>query len=65
MKKLIYIILILGFLFLDFLLFHDILKPGETYTVADFLTGVLSILVIIVSVKALLVRDNHQANDQA
>jgi hypothetical protein len=54
MRKILDVILIAGFLFVDFLLFHDILKIGEGYTVVDYLTGILSIPVIIISVRALL-----------
>lgn len=54
MKKLIYIILIFGFLFVDFIFFHDVFKPGETTSLGQWLTGLLSIPVIIVSIKSLL-----------
>jgi hypothetical protein len=54
MKKIIDIILIIGFLFVDLILFHDIFKVGEQYTVVDFLTGALSIIVIIKSAQSLL-----------
>jgi hypothetical protein len=54
MKKIISIILGAGFLFVDFLFFHDIFKPGETTSVAQYLTGILSIPVIVVSVQELL-----------
>jgi hypothetical protein len=56
MNKLISIVLIVGFLFVDFLFFHDILKPGEVVTLPQYLTGILSILVIAVSIKTLLAR---------
>lgn len=45
--------LIVGFIILDWLRFHDILKP-EDPTVADWLTGVLSLLVFYVAARALL-----------
>jgi hypothetical protein len=54
MRRAIDVMLILGFLALDWLRFHDILKPGETPTVADWLTGVLSLLVFYVAVRSLL-----------
>ena len=54
MKKLISIVLIAGFLFVAFLFFHDILKPGEVITLPQYLTGILSLLVIALSVKELL-----------
>jgi hypothetical protein len=53
MKKFINIILILGFLFVDFLFFHDIFKVGETTSLAQYLTGILSIIVIIQSIRRL------------
>jgi len=54
MKKIIDIILIVGFLFVDLILFHDIFKPGEQHTVVEFLTGILSIIVIIKSAQSVL-----------
>ena len=46
MKYITNILLILGFLAVDFLFFHDFFKAGETITIAQYMTGVLSILVI-------------------
>ena len=54
MRKAVDISLILGFLAVDFLFFHDILKPGETISPAQYLVGLLSIPVIIVSTQSLL-----------
>jgi hypothetical protein len=54
MKKFIYIVLILGFLVVDFLFFHDLLKPGEVTTLPQYLTGILSIPVIAFSVLSLI-----------
>lgn len=54
MKKLLAIALIVGFLFVDFAIFHDIFKVGEPHTFVEYLTGILSIPVIIGSIKALL-----------
>jgi len=48
-KKALAIALIVGFSLVDFLFFHDIFKAGEEVTVAQYLTGVLSIPVLIVS----------------
>jgi hypothetical protein len=53
MNKLLNIILILGFLFVDFLFFHDIFKAGEIISLPQYLTGVLSIIVIIQSARRL------------
>lgn len=54
MKKTLAVALIVGFLLVDFLFFHDILKPGEAVTFAQYLTGVLSIPVLVVSALYLL-----------
>lgn len=47
MKKLTDVLLILGFLFVDFLLFHDYFKPGEATTVVGYVIGILSIIVFL------------------
>lgn len=54
MRKLIDVLLILGFLFVDLIFFHDVFKPGETTSVGQWLTGILSILVFVVSIQSLL-----------
>lgn len=54
MRKIIDVILIIGFLFVDFIFFHDIFKAGETTSVGQWLTGILSIPVIIISIQSLL-----------
>ncbi|MBV9159397.1 MAG: hypothetical protein JO019_02245 [Candidatus Kaiserbacteria bacterium] len=54
MRKIADIVLIAGFLIVDFLLFHDLFKPGESYTVAEYLIGALSVLVFITSARSLL-----------
>lgn len=53
MEKLLSITLIIGFLAVDFLFFHDILKPGEHITIAQYLTGFLSLLVFAAATKTL------------
>ena len=53
-KKALAILLIAGFLSVDFLFFHDILKPGEVLTPPQYLTGLLSIPVIVVAFLYLL-----------
>jgi len=58
MKKLIYIVLVLGFLFVDMIFFHDIFKPGETTSLGQWLTGILSIPVILLALQALLKSNN-------
>jgi hypothetical protein len=57
MKKLVYIVLILGFMFVDLIFFHDVFKPGENTSLGQWLTGILSILVFVVSIKSLLQTD--------
>jgi hypothetical protein len=54
MKKALAIALIVGFLFVDFLFFHDVFKAGEVVTFSQYLTGVLSIPVVIISTLFLL-----------
>ena len=46
--------LIVGFLAVDFLFFHDILKAGEVTTVPQYMTGFLSILVIAICGQSLI-----------
>ena len=53
-KKALAVALIVGFLLVDFLFFHDVFKAGETVTFAQYLTGVLSIPVLVVSALYLL-----------
>jgi hypothetical protein len=57
MKKVISIFLIMGFLFVDFLFFHDAFKPGETISPAQYLTGILSFPVFALSIQQLFKRD--------
>ena len=49
MKKALAVTLIVGFLLVDFLFFHDILKPGEVITFPQYLTGLLSVPVILLA----------------
>lgn len=53
MRKAIDLVLIVGFLIVDLFFFHDIFKPGEITTLPQYMTGLLSILVIIVSLQSL------------
>jgi hypothetical protein len=48
--------LILGFLAVDFLFFHDLFKAGEVTTLPQYMTGVLSLLVIAICGRSLLMR---------
>ncbi len=54
MKKILSVVLIIGFLFVDLLFFHDIFKPGEITTLPQYLTGILSIGVIVVAIQNLI-----------
>jgi multisubunit Na+/H+ antiporter MnhB subunit len=53
MRKVLAVILIFGFLFVDFLFFHDLLKPGEVTTLPQYLTGALSIPVMLYATREL------------
>jgi hypothetical protein len=53
MKSALAIAVLVGSLLVDFLFFHDILKPGEVVTFPQYLTGLLSIPVMIVCVRIL------------
>ena len=53
MNKAFAVVLIVGFAFVDFLFFHDIFKPGESATAAQYLTGILSVLVFAISARIL------------
>jgi hypothetical protein len=48
------VVLIVGFVAVDFLFFHDVLKPGEGTTLPQYMTGCLSILVFVVCAQSLL-----------
>ena len=48
------VVLIVGFLAVDFLFFHDLLKSGEVTTVPQYMTGFLSLLVFAVCAQSLL-----------
>ena len=54
MRRAVDVLLIVGFLAVDFLFFHDLFKPGEATTPAQYMTGLLSILVIAVCGQSLL-----------
>jgi hypothetical protein len=53
MRKIIDVILILGFLAVDFFFFHDFFKAGEIATFPQYLTGLLSIPVFVISLQSL------------
>jgi hypothetical protein len=59
MKKTIAVVLIVGFLVVDFLFFHDAFKPGEAITFPQYLTGVLSIPVMLIAAGYLIRGDEE------
>jgi hypothetical protein len=59
MKNALAVTLIVGFLLVDFLFFHDLLKPGEVITFPQYLTGLLSIPVILVAGRFLVGDDEE------
>ena len=60
MRRVLDIALIVGFLAVDFLFFHDIFKVGEVTTVPQYTTGFLSILVFAICGDSLLKSKRHQ-----
>jgi hypothetical protein len=60
MKKIVAFILIVGFLAVDFLFFHDIQKPGEVITTAQYMTGALSLIVLAIAGRALISKERHE-----
>lgn len=53
MRKTAYIVLIVGFLAVDFFFFHDFFKPGEMISLPQYLTGFLSLIVFALALPAL------------
>lgn len=58
MRKLLSLVVLVGFAIVDLLFFHDVLKPGESTSLPQYLTGVLSIPVMITALLELL-RPRH------
>jgi hypothetical protein len=59
MRRVLDIGLIVGFLAVDFLFFHDIFKTGEVTTVPQYMTGLLSVLVFAMCSESLLKSARH------
>jgi hypothetical protein len=59
MRRVLDVGLIVGFLAVDFLFFHDIFKAGEVTTLPQFMTGFLSILVFAICSQSLLKSGRH------
>ena len=53
MRKTVDLLLIASFLLVDFLFFHDIFKQGEIITPPQYLTGLLSAVVMLRSLWSL------------
>lgn len=60
MRKVLIGIIILTFIAIDWLIFHDILKPGEKYTVVQYLTGMVSIPTVILLFLDIFKKDNAE-----
>lgn len=54
MRRAVDVALIVGFLAVDFLFFHDLFKPGESTSVPQYMTGFLSIAVFAICSQSLL-----------
>jgi hypothetical protein len=54
MRRTVDVGLIVGFLAVDFLFFHDLFKAGESTTLPQYMTGFLSILVFAICSQSLL-----------
>lgn len=59
MRRILDVGLIVGFLAVDFLFFHDILKAGEVTTLPQYMTGVLSVVVFAICGQSLLQSGRH------
>lgn len=59
MRRTLDIGLIVGFLAVDFLFFHDLLKPGEVTTLPQYMTGFLSLVVLAICGQSLLKSVRH------
>ena len=53
-EKVIHVILISGFVAVDWLFFHDLFKPGEGTSPVQLLVGLLSLLVFATSAAAVV-----------
>jgi len=54
MRRAVDVFLIVGFLAVDFLFFHDLFKPGESTSLPQYMTGFLSIAVFAICCQSLL-----------
>jgi hypothetical protein len=61
MRRVLDVGLIVGFLAVDFLFFHDVFKAGEVTTLPQDMTGFMSILVFAICSQSLLKSGRHLA----
>jgi hypothetical protein len=54
MRRVLDVVLIAGFLAVDFLFFHDVFKAGEGTTLPQYMTGILSLAVFAICSKSFL-----------
>jgi hypothetical protein len=54
MRRVVDVGLIVGFLAVDFLFFHDLFKTGEITTPPQYMTGLLSLVVFAICCQSLL-----------
>lgn len=54
MRRVVDVTLIAGFLLVDFFFFHDVLKAGEGTSLAQWMTGLLSLGVFAICGQSLL-----------
>jgi hypothetical protein len=54
MRKSLDVVLIVGFLAVDLFFFHDIFKAGESTSLPQYMTGVLSLAVFAICAQSLL-----------
>lgn len=59
MRRALDLALIVGFLAVDFLFFHDVFKAGEVTTLPQYMTGFLSVLVLAICGQSLLRSARH------
>ena len=59
MRRALDAVLIVGFLAVDFFFFHDTLKGGEVTTLPQYMTGFLSIAVLVICGQSLLRSIRH------
>lgn len=59
MRRALDVTLIMGFLAVEFLFFHDLFKTGEVTTLPQYMTGLLSVLVVAICAVSLRKSARH------